>query len=70
MRRLSDVREDEAAVEFNMPVGDLDVLLPNLPEAEELPSNTPDAGPPATSTQTVHSSPYNCVCIPGEKLSA
>lgn len=36
MRRLSDVREDEAPVDFAVPAGDLDALLPPLLEAEEL----------------------------------
>ena len=35
VRRLSDVREDDAPVDFGMPAGDLDALLPALPEAEE-----------------------------------
>ncbi|CAK0736308.1 hypothetical protein CVIRNUC_000725 [Coccomyxa viridis] len=35
VRRLSDVREDDAAVDQGIPAGDLDALLPDLPEAEE-----------------------------------
>ncbi|CAL5227905.1 g10948 [Coccomyxa viridis] len=35
IRRLSDVREDDAPVNFGMAAGDLDALLPALPEAEE-----------------------------------
>lgn len=35
VRRLSDVREDEGAVDFGMLAGDLDALLPALHEAEE-----------------------------------
>ena len=35
MRRLSDVREDDAPMDFGMRAGNLDALLPVLPEAEE-----------------------------------
>lgn len=48
MRRLSDVREDDAPVYFDGPPGDLDALLPALPEAEE-----PEPGQPGI-TQAPH----------------
>lgn len=35
VRRLSDVREDEGAVDFEILAGDLDALLPAVHEAEE-----------------------------------
>ena len=44
MRRLSDVREDDVPVDFNGPPGDLDALLPPLPEAEE-----PELGQPGVA---------------------
>ena len=47
MRRLSDVREDEAPVDFGMPAGDLDALLPPLPEAEEPEPVQPGQATPA-----------------------
>ncbi len=45
VRRLSDVREDDAAVDQGIPAGDLDALLPDLPEAEEPAEYAPGDAP-------------------------
>ena len=50
VRRLSDVREDDAAVDQGIPVGDLDALLPDLPEAEEPQVYTPGDAPAVRPT--------------------
>ena len=55
MRRLSDVREDEGPMDFDMPAGDLDALLPDLPEAEEPAPHNPGTAPLTTSTYALHS---------------
>ena len=59
MRRLSDVREDEAPVDFDMPPGDLDALLPDLPEAEEPAPHNPGTAPLSTSTHALHTTSQN-----------
>ena len=53
MRRLSDVREDDAPVDFDVPPGDLDALLPSLPEAEEPEPGQPGFAPALPSLQHI-----------------
>lgn len=63
VRRLSDVREDEAPMDFDMPAGDLDALLPNLPEAEEPAPHNPGTAPLTTSTHALHNTAQFCARI-------
>ena len=63
MHRLSDVREDEAPMDFDMPAGDLDALLPDLPEAEEPALHKPGTAPLTASIHALHSTAQHCARI-------
>ena len=69
MRRLSDVREDEAPTDFDMPAGDLDALLPDLPEAEEPAPHNPGTALLNTSKHALHITAQVCARICWERCS-